>query len=233
MKRCPVQPVPEWVSGHRPEGPPSEADHLAFLALADVGREHANGAILGLALAVPTNVPAEDQARCLDNLLVDEAALPRTLRLTLGRLGVLELELDDRKVRQVALRSETWTAAGSAKPSRRWATVTPISFDRHPKGKDRWRQAEESVLRACVRIGLPAPSEIALSPDPFFAGSPHVRHLPRLERPNGGGSIQHLHAALTFREPVSGPVLLGAGRYRGYGLCRPADSERSDDPQHP
>ena len=30
-----------------------------------------------------------------------------------------------------------------------------------------------------------------------------------------------MHAILIFSEPVVGPVLLGAGRYRGYGLCRP------------
>jgi hypothetical protein len=26
---------------------------------------------------------------------------------------------------------------------------------------------------------------------------------------------------IEFAEPLVGPVLLGAGRYRGYGLCRP------------
>ena len=32
---------------------------------------------------------------------------------------------------------------------------------------------------------------------------------------------------VTFKEPVVGPVLLGAGRYRGYGLCRPLHSNEA------
>jgi len=32
-----------------------------------------------------------------------------------------------------------------------------------------------------------------------------------------------VHAEITFDEPVRGPVLIGAGRYFGYGLCLPSD----------
>jgi CRISPR-associated protein Csb2 len=45
--------------------------------------------------------------------------------------------------------------------------------------------------------------------------------MPRLVRKRDGGKIRQLHAYLEFDEPVVGPVLLGSGRYRGYGLCRP------------
>jgi CRISPR-associated protein Csb2 len=30
---------------------------------------------------------------------------------------------------------------------------------------------------------------------------------------------------LLFDEPVRGPVLIGAGRFRGYGVCRPVNAE--------
>ena len=30
-----------------------------------------------------------------------------------------------------------------------------------------------------------------------------------------------MHAALTFDEPIHGPLLLGAGRFAGLGLMRP------------
>jgi CRISPR-associated protein Csb2 len=29
------------------------------------------------------------------------------------------------------------------------------------------------------------------------------------------------HAVIRFAEPVDGPVILGAGRFTGLGLCRP------------
>ena len=35
-----------------------------------------------------------------------------------------------------------------------------------------------------------------------------------------------VHALVEFADPVRGPVLLGAGRFFGLGLFRPADSER-------
>ena len=34
-----------------------------------------------------------------------------------------------------------------------------------------------------------------------------------------------VHARLEFPMPVAGPVLLGAGRYYGLGLCRPQPEE--------
>jgi len=44
------------------------------------------------------------------------------------------------------------------------------------------------------------------------------------ERP-GGSNRRQVHLWLRFDRPVLGPVLLGAGRYRGYGLCKPWSSK--------
>ena len=41
---------PEVLSGHRPDGKPSEQPHLAFVPLADVDHRFATGSILGIAL---------------------------------------------------------------------------------------------------------------------------------------------------------------------------------------
>jgi CRISPR-associated protein Csb2 len=212
---------PEWVSGHRPDGSPSERDHVAFLPLPHVGREHADGHLLGLALAVPRDVPAEERRRCLGQLLFDQRGHPQRVELRMGRLGLWHLQLDERDYRPVTLRPETWTAAPPAAAARRWATVTPIALDRHPKGGDRWGQIEASIRRGCKRINLPEPADVVLSPVSLFIGAPHGSRFPTHRRNAGGSRVQHTHAVLTFAEPVLGPVLLGAGRYRGYGLCRP------------
>jgi len=34
-----------------------------------------------------------------------------------------------------------------------------------------------------------------------------------------------VHADIEFPAPVRGPVLIGAGRYLGYGLCLPWDRQ--------
>jgi CRISPR-associated protein Csb2 len=217
MSLCEEQPPPEWISGHRSDGARSEQDHLAFLPLPHVGREHADGHLLGLGIAVPRNVTAEQQAEGWSGVLFDDLGAPKQIELRLGNLGVWRMELDDREQREVALRPETWALT----PSRRWATVTPIAFDRHPKGPDKWKDIEQAIARACGRIGLPAPAEVILSLTSMFIGAPTARSFPLLKRKADGGHIHHSHAVITFPEPVIGPVLLGAGRYRGYGLCRP------------
>jgi len=35
-----------------------------------------------------------------------------------------------------------------------------------------------------------------------------------------------MHAVVEFSEPVRGPVIIGAGRFVGFGLCLPLDAER-------
>ena len=74
--------------------------------------------------------------------------------------------------------------------------------------------------RGCVRIGLPEPTAIIPSAVSMFIGAPHAGSFSPIVRKSDGGRIHHTHAIITFPEPVIGPVILGAGRYRGYGFCR-------------
>lgn len=50
-------PLPPAVSGHEADGTP----HVAYLALLDVGHEHADGHLLGVAVALPDGLPAADR----------------------------------------------------------------------------------------------------------------------------------------------------------------------------
>ena len=223
VKHCP-DPVPEWVSGHTTGGRPSQKPHLAFLPLPFVGREHADGHLLGFALAIPKHVDQAEQRRRFSQFLgFDEDGSPRRVRLYDGANFEWLLEMEDRAPPPITLRSEVWT-----RPARRWATVTPIVFDRHPKGQDKESQAEHMVEEACERIGLPRPADVVLSQVSLHIGVPHSRSFPAIRRKSDSGRLQHLHAVVTFDELVDGPVILGAGRYRGYGLCRPVQWEGGD-----
>ena len=236
MSACP-QPVPEWISGHRPDSARSERPHLAFLPLPDVGHAHADGHLLGTALGVPRNVTADEQRRDLRTLLFDNVGQARTIELKLGRLGVWQIQLEEREGRPVALRAETWTGgtglrrdSSDASEERRWATVTPIVLDRHPKTEGRreyWAEAEAVVREACNRVLWADPQatratveEVILTPVSMFEGVPPARCFPNLQRKTGG-NLHHTHAIIVFDRPIRGPLMVGAGRYRGYGLCRP------------
>jgi CRISPR-associated protein Csb2 len=96
-----------------------------------------------------------------------------------------------------------------------------VVLDRHFDGKERWDQAAESVKDSCERIGLPRPDKVLLHPVSMFEGVPHSNEFPFLTRKKDGGRMQHAHTVILFGEKVEGPVVVGAGRYRGYGLCRP------------
>lgn len=236
MKRCPVQPPPEWISGHKPDGSPSEKPHVACIPLPNVGFEHSDGRLLGMAVVVPKEdvVPPEEMKLLGPLFDYDDQGDTVPITLIFGNRGEWVLQLEDRDSRPVALTESLWT-----RPARRWATVTPIVLDVHPKqrwGREDsprvraerqaayWLEVEQTIAASTERIGLPRPVEVVVQSTSPFIGAPHARQMPLVQRKKGG-NLHHTHAVLTFEEPVAGPVLLGAGRYRGYGLCRPLPQE--------
>jgi CRISPR-associated protein Csb2 len=209
-------PVVSIISGRAPDGTPLDGPHLAFIPLAFVGHPHADGRLLGVGLALPQIVAQEHRRGVL-------TALERVRKdgLRLGRLGSWRIVPVAAQRPPVGLLPETWTAHPNG--SAHWATVTPIAFDQHPKSKDKTGYKTEiagMIRLACQRIGLPEPREIVATPVSAHLGSAPAHTFPRLRRKDGS-QRRHSHAILIFAEPVRGPILLGAGRYRGYGLCRP------------
>ena len=224
MKACPEQPPPKWFSGHCSDGTPTAAPHLALTPLPFVGSKHADGRILGLALALPAGLDPQEGGRCLEPFLHDtDTGLPREHSLFSGQWFECRVEIETRERPPVNLDPDTWTRQSCV-----WASVTPVVLNRHFDGKDKWQQAAESVKEACLHIGLPRPREVLLHPVSLVEGIPHARDYPQLTRKNDGGHRSHSHAVIIFDEQVSGPVIVGAGRFRGYGLCRPMD-ERGED----
>lgn len=202
------------ISGHRKEGAPLEEPHVAYLPLASVALPGSSGRIVGVAAAIPAAVNSSDYEEL-------SSIVARVVELRLGRLGVCKLvrSRSDRLPRD--LHSETWTAFPDG--ATHWATVTPMVFDRHPKSKNPVRhQAEVAkiVTDSCEAIGLPKPREVVAS-----RVSIHLNVIPSHDFPpmlrKDGSARRHLHLTLVFDEPVVGPVILGAGRYLGYGLARP------------
>ncbi|MBN8458280.1 MAG: type I-U CRISPR-associated protein Cas5/Cas6 [Verrucomicrobia bacterium] len=230
-------PVPAWISGHQP-GNGAEAtgpafhNHLAMFPLAFVDSKHATGNLLGLGIAIPRP----------ETIGLDKSVIRQQWRQLLGCLlengklslipddhaWTLELGLSDADERREALQPSRWNA-----PATQWQSITPIILDRHPKPslkKDPEAWAEscmEIITQACLRLGLPAP--ISVKPSLFSTtnGAPpapaFVAPTPRPGRP----ARFHIHASITFAEPVAGPLLIGAGRFRGYGLMKPSPNKLS------
>lgn len=209
-------PLPEWVSGHAAGGTPTREPHLALLPLAFTGARHADGRLMGIALALPRSTSATEGARVLAPWLREVDGSPREHRLFNGRALACTAALESRETPPVTLEVRRWVG-----PAKRWATVTPIALDRHAGGRDVWESATEVVALACERIGLPRPVEILLHPNSLVEGVPPSRSFVPIVRKRNGGPLAHTHAVLTFSRDVLGPVVLGAGRFRGYGFCKP------------
>ncbi|MCP5231047.1 MAG: type I-U CRISPR-associated protein Cas5/Cas6 [Zoogloeaceae bacterium] len=212
----------EWLSGHRPDGSVSPNPHIALIPLPHVGKTKADGHLLGFAIVLPRALADADLQAHLGWLASHVAGEDETpWKVFNGHLFQWEVVLEQGDQIQQALKQETWTA-----PSRHWASVTPVVFDRHPKGAYRDEQAAALIAQACRRIGLPDPRSVQISEQSVFDGAPNSRDMPSLPRKRDGGRRYQRHVTLCFDEPIVGPVLLGAGRHRGYGLCRPIELGR-------
>lgn len=222
---CTPDPIPEWLGGHRPGGEPGDAEegHAAFLALPDVGHPHAAGRLLGVALALPRGIDPRELARQLSPLLFQDSEsdgrLPARHTLHLTREISVTVEFASEPDPRRGLWPRTWVCP---KGCDLWSTVTPIALDRHPKRRatptEYWGEVERIIADGCERIGLPRP-EVTATRVADFIGAWPATDMPRLQ--TGSQERRHTHARLHFPEPVVGPVLIGAGRYRGHGLCRP------------
>jgi CRISPR-associated protein Csb2 len=218
--------TPEWISGHATDGSVSKQVRPAYLPLGFVDHEHADGHLLGIGLAVPNDFSQTDVLmELLKKHDFSEHEGLQYLHLTVKNphlenrdIGELVLELDERpeRSRQQALQPRSWVGR-----SRHWATVSPVMLPKFPR---RQLDVEEVIAESVELAGYPRPVAVRVSHAPLVRGVPHARgfHVkPRQGRP----PRPLIHAELEFGFCVRGPLLVGAGRYAGYGFCRPLNSE--------
>ena len=222
--------IPEVMSGHTPSGAPTRLPHLAIAPLAFAGFPHADGRILGFALIPP-------RGTTLDRIEGFRAAFekvayygPNEERRVLTLQGPpLNEPLRLAPVPRDGTQKRSFSSEPYLKPSRIWASATPIVLERHLKRKDAV-EVRELVASACENAGLPRPDpgRIRVGKHSAVEGLPPARPLAgepswtRWKVPKSLASRQLVHAVIDFGEDVRGPVLLGAGRFTGLGLCRGA-----------
>ena len=240
---------------------PARHCHLAIFPLAFVDHQHADGHLLGLGLALPDPEELRidktrhrlDWQRALGALLEEEGKVELTARDKKWSATFAPLVSP---LPALTLQPSRWTRA-----SRLWKSVTPVILNRHPKPKlpktirpnssvcvgdkcteeeakaikekyAQWRESCRKIVRqSCAQLGLPEPVRVEPSVASTLNGVPpapaFVAPKPRPNRP----ARFHIHAEIEFAEPVAGPLLLGAGRYRGYGLFLPVKSEQHETDQ--
>jgi CRISPR-associated protein Csb2 len=201
--------APAVLHGHGVDGRP----HVAYLALSDTGYAHSDGHLLGLAVAVPVLDPQERRqvlAAVLGLRRHFDASDSDVIGLQVPGLGQLDVTYQPGLVRPWGADPRRWRQG-----STRWVSATPVVLDRYPKTPD---DVEDEVRRSCRIVGLPDPVAVTVSQQPLAQGAVRLRpsDLPAKVR----GRL-YRHVDLRFDRRVTGPVLLGAGRYLGVGLLAP------------
>jgi len=222
------QELPATLSGHAANGP-TEQLHVAIVPLPFVGNEHADGALMGCALVLPREIPKIDREllfRLVAKWETERSNKRGDLTLAGGTLRPVYVRRVDVSSK-VALDPMRWCRAAT-----RFVTATPIALDRNPGNLRSNRdgaarkaalEAQQSISDACFRIVGARPSSVEVSLAPLLPGAQHVRDfLPWPGRPGRTPRVR-VHADIRFDVLVRGPVLLGAGRYSGLGLCLPVE----------
>ncbi len=231
-------PIPGWLSGHSPRAENDaqataaiQSCHLAIFPLPFVDHPHADGHLLGIGLALPN--PA--------SVGLNPGDFRREWRqaqeVLFGENGELFLHAADGSWEMTLCSESQFGSAGPAKQAliphrwtqaaKLWRSVTPIILDRHPKphfNKDpeAWvRSCREIITKSCERAGWPVPVRIKPSLSSPLSGVPSSSDFASPKPKPGLPPRFHIHAEIEFAEPIAGPLLLGSGRYRGYGLMLP------------
>ena len=197
-----------------------KALRVRIVPIPSVGHEHADMLIRRLEVRVPQACPlasedvawafskvtwrSGDDVRELHRVEADRM-VPRFARGACHWRSVTPLVLPMAKLRRVDPDGQAAEARGGAERAAEEA------------------RAAAAVRRALRHAGVAAPiARVAVQREPF------ERHGARAERFAGPRFRKEAvwHAAITFTEPVRGPLLVGDGRFVGLGLLRPDDDEQ-------
>lgn len=186
----------------------TEADKLAriqIVPLPSIGHAHADMHIRRVLVRVPPNCPVQR-----DSVAWAFAGLPLQTDPDTGEIALTLVAADNRSM------LKHYGAVG-ATSARHWRSVTPVALPR--SGSTRSTAAEIHALRQALRhAGLPADAEIrCIQREPLDV---HGQRAESFATSTRFEAHRLWHVELAFATPISGPVVLGDGRYLGLGLMR-------------
>lgn len=115
------------------------------------------------------------------------------------------------------LPTSDWVLKQYTEASDTWSTVTPVVMPGHDDGDA--AEAERLLRRALVQAGLSdelaRTAELEWRAVGFRAGADLAKRYRIPESPNRWPTV---HVRVRFSHKITGPLAIGAGRYRGFGL---------------
>jgi CRISPR-associated protein Csb2 len=205
------------IKGHPQEG---GGDRVSILALPTIRTGPTDGRIRRVMLAQPFG---SDGALChrLGRLFDGQELTPLSDE---NRFPQIFLERIDR--RDTVLPFYTGVSAV-------WASVTPALLPGYDDRKShrgnhqkRLARAEQLVHKAIGQAGINGLAHVELSRVPFRSGSLHSREY---RPPEKLIHYPRWHVRLTFKQPWTGPLAIGCGRHRGFGVFARMDGTQCSE----
>ena len=195
-------PLPRELHGHGFEGTGFEI--AQYLALPNVGFDHSDGRIHGAAVRLPRD--------CDEKIAERARAAARSIEMLHSAglsVGVAPWDGEDRPM--------SATPRHWRQRSRTWLTAVPAIHERFGK-------LDLPELRLwCQHAGLPEPVAFRSARVPLVRGALTL-HPSEVQRSAPTAPVPakpYSHIEVRFAEAVRGPVVIGGGRSRGFGLCVP------------
>lgn len=206
-----------YVAGHLNDDD-SARKRFSYFPLPAIGHPHADGMIRRLIIAEPfggdSSCAGWAQHRLRNATLRDDDGNERGILLDLWRPGSREM------IRRYV------------GESRSWCSVTPVILPGYDDFKAIAKvdsteptKAERLLLKSLSHAGIPLEStaSVTLRRAPFWLGSQHPRQYHRPDYLADQRRRPGWHVRIVFREPVRGPLAIGAGRHCGLGILAATD----------
>ena len=195
---------------HAGESGPSQGGHFATVPLPSMNADFtADGNIRRVLLLGCGTLNEEDRALFADLVRgIDGMELQDSGRI----IGTLHAANSAAQADTLA----RWKTLGGS-PAKVWRTVTPIILTGHPR---KGRSLEMCLARSLSQQGIPAEAIESLA---TYAG-PLVPKCPPAREFHVADYLQttrRVHAEISFCEPATGPLVVGRGRFAGFGLLLP------------
>lgn len=222
-KRCEWdQPtIDSYICGHHAK----DGDRLAFLPMSSVGHPHADGMIRRVLIVAP---PRDDK---------------RLNQLRTRLIGPLQPEDGEPTTAMVPLSPQDNVLRRYTGVARRWSTVTPailpghisrrglggepFTLDPNELGGNAQSSVGKKAAKVAVRLLELSDLPLGLVERITFSRVPSLPNLPHAMRfapPSKLQKNQRLHVVVVLKTQVAGPLALGLGRFRGFGLLAACDA---------
>jgi len=196
----------QFVAGHGPHDAADSFPRFSYVPLPTIASSHADGMIRRALLA---ETPGGDgrSAAWAQRRLEGLALCDEVQHKNVAFLGVACVPGDA-------------VFAAYCGASDKWQTITPVIL---PGFDDNSRAKRIKLLFKCLaQVGIPANlvADFDVQRSPWLRASAPTQNYQRSER------LEHLpacHIRVYFNQPITGPLIIGAGRHRGLGLLAAMD----------